>query len=106
VNYRDYGLFITRSVLGFNYGANATGGPTFTQGAPTAVGVVTMNGSGENVDITTQTKHYTLKYRHRGDLWRWDMNGAASGLRLRPPRHRLRLLQPRARHAHRRRPPR
>jgi hypothetical protein len=72
VNFRDYGLYITRSVLGFNYGANATGGPTFTQGAPTAVGVVTMNGSGENVDITTQTKHYTLKYRHRGDLWRWD----------------------------------
>lgn len=79
VNYRDYGLYITRSVLGFNYGAGATGGPTFTQGAATAVGVVTMNGSGENVDITTQTKHYTLKYRHRGDFWRWDLNGAFSG---------------------------
>jgi TonB-dependent receptor len=79
VNYRDYGLFITRSVLGFNYGANSTGGPTFTQGAATAVGVVTMNGSGENVDITTQTKHYTLKYRHRGDLWKWDVNGSFSG---------------------------
>ncbi|MBL9201965.1 MAG: TonB-dependent receptor [Opitutaceae bacterium] len=78
VNYRDYGLFITRSVLGFNYGAGATGGATFTQGAPAAAGVVTMNGSGENVDITTTTKHYTLSYRHRGDTWRWDAAGSFS----------------------------
>ncbi len=79
VNYRDYGLYITRSVLGFGYGAGATGGATFSQGAATGVGTVTMNGVGENVDITTQTKHYTLKYRHRGDLWRWDVIGALSG---------------------------
>ncbi|MEN9635757.1 MAG: hypothetical protein RL077_4161 [Verrucomicrobiota bacterium] len=79
VSYRDYGLYITRSVLGFGYGAGATGGATFTQGAATAVGTVTMNGSGENVDITTQTRHSTLKYRHRGDVWRWDVNGAVSG---------------------------
>ena len=78
VNFRDYALYITRSVLGFNYGAGATGGATFSQGAPTAVGVVTMNGSGENVDITTTSKHYTLKYRHRGDTWRWDANGSLS----------------------------
>ncbi len=78
-NYRDYGLYITRSVLGFNYGAGSTGGAMFAQGAPTAVGVVTMNGSGENVDITTQTKHYTLNYRHRGDTWRWDVASSFSG---------------------------
>ena len=70
--YRSYALPITRSVLGFNYGANATGGPNFTQGAATAVGTVTMNGSGENVDILTQTKLYNFKYRHRGDTWRFD----------------------------------
>ncbi len=78
VQYRDYDLYITRSVLGFNYGAGATGGPTFTQGAPTAVGVVTMNGSGENVDVITETKHYNLKYRHRGDTWRIDGAGVYS----------------------------
>lgn len=76
--FREYGLYITRSVLGFNYGAGATGGATFTQGAPTGVGVVTMNGSGENVDITTETKHYTLRYRHRSEFWRIDGMGAAS----------------------------
>lgn len=76
--YRDYDLYITRSVLGFGYGAGATGGPTFTQGAATGVGTVTMNGSGENVDVRTETKHYTLKYRHRGDTWRIDGAGAFS----------------------------
>ncbi len=78
VQYRDYDLFITRSVLGFAYGAGATGGPTFTQGAATGVGTVTMNGSGENVDVITESKQYTLKYRHRGDTWRIDGLGTAS----------------------------
>ena len=78
MSYRDYDLYITRSVLGFNYGAGSTGGPTFTQGAATAVGTVTMNGSGENVDVITETKHYTLKYRHRGETWRIDGAGAFS----------------------------
>ncbi len=76
--YREYGLYITRSVLGFNYGAGVTGGPTFSQGAATGVGTVTMNGSGENVDITTETRHYTLRYRHRGDALRIDAMGSAS----------------------------
>jgi TonB-dependent receptor len=75
--YRSYALPITRSVLAFAYGAGATGGPTFSQSAiPTGTalpaGTVTMNGSGENVDILTQTKLYNFKYRHRGDTWRLD----------------------------------
>jgi len=78
VQYRDYDLYITRSVLAFAYGAGATGGPTFTQGAATAGGTVTMNGSGENVDVITESKHYTLKYRHRGDTWRIDGLGSFS----------------------------
>lgn len=75
LQYRDYALYITRSVLGFNYGAGASGGPTFVQGAGTGVGVITMNGSGENIDIVTETKHYTLKLRHRGDVWNIDASG-------------------------------
>jgi iron complex outermembrane receptor protein len=75
LQYRDYALYITRSVLGFNYGAGATGGPTFVQGANPGVGVITMNGSGENIDIVTETKHYTLKLRHRGDVWNLDASG-------------------------------
>ncbi len=78
VQYRDYDLYITRSVLAFAYGAGATGGPTFTQGAANGVGTVTMNGTGENVDVITETKHYTLKYRHRGDVWRIDAAGSLS----------------------------
>jgi TonB-dependent receptor len=78
VQYRDYELYMTRSVLGFNYGAGATGGPAFTQGAANGVGTVTMNGSGENADIITETKHYTLRFRHRGEIWRLDAAGAFS----------------------------
>jgi iron complex outermembrane receptor protein len=70
--YRSYALPITRSVLAFAYGAGATGSDTYTQGAATGVGTVTMNGSGENVDILTQNKLYNLKYRHRGETWRID----------------------------------
>lgn len=77
--YRSYALPITRSVLGFAYGAGATGDSTFSQSAiPTGTalpaGTVTMNGSGENVDILTQTKLYNFKYRHRGDAWRLDFS--------------------------------
>jgi len=81
--YRAYGLPITRSVLGFAYGAGATGNATFSQSAiPTGTalpaGTVTMNGSGENVDILTQTKLYNFKYRHRGDTWRLDFGSYLS----------------------------
>ena len=72
--YRSYDLPITRSVLTFAYGAGATGNDRFTQGAATAVGTVTMNGSGENVEPITQTKLYNFKYRHRGDTWQIDGN--------------------------------
>lgn len=70
--YRRYDLAITRSVLGFAYGAGVTGDNTYSQGAATGVGTVTMNGSGENVEGITQTKIYNFKYKHRGDLWKFD----------------------------------
>ncbi|MCX6950791.1 MAG: TonB-dependent receptor plug domain-containing protein, partial [Verrucomicrobia bacterium] len=78
VQYRKYDLAITRSVLGFAYGTGVTGSNTFSQGASTGVGTVTMNGSGENVEGITQTKLYNLKYRHRGDTWRFDTAGSYS----------------------------
>jgi len=76
--YRHYDLYLTRSVLSWNYGAGATGNRSFVQGAPTAVGSATMNGSGENVNVLTETKHYALKYRHIGERWRLDASGFAS----------------------------
>ncbi len=76
--YRLYSLYITRSVLTFNYGTGATGDRFGTQGAPNGVGTASMNDTGTNVDNITQTKHYTLKYRHRGDIWRFDAAGSFS----------------------------
>ena len=75
--YRNYDLATTRSVLGFAYGANATGNDRFAQSAiPTGTalpaGTVTMNGNGSNQNGIIQTKVYNFKYRHRGAIWRFD----------------------------------
>lgn len=74
LQYRESDSYITRSIFSANYGAGATGGPTFTQGAATGVGSVSQ-GNGNNQDILTQTTHLSLKYRHRGDTWRFDAGG-------------------------------
>lgn len=69
--YRESDSYITRSIFSAAYGAGATGGPTFTQGAATGVGSVSQ-GSGNNQDILTQTTTVGLRYRHRGETWRLD----------------------------------
>ncbi len=71
--YQNPILVTNRNVLGFNYGAGASGGPTFTQGAATAVGTATMNGSGVNNYPETKNQVSNLKYRHQRDLWRFDL---------------------------------
>lgn len=83
--YRDYNLYMTRSVLTFNYGTGATGGPTYTQGASNGVGTVSMNNSGENSNITTISRHATLRYRHIGSAWRLESSGSFSASRLSRP---------------------
>ena len=69
--YRESDSYITRSIFSVNYGAGATGGRTFTQGAATGVGTVSQ-GDGGNQDILTQTTQAGLRYRHRADRWRLD----------------------------------
>lgn len=69
--YRESDSYITRSVFGATYGAGATGGPTFTQGAATGVGSVSQ-GDGNNQDILTQTSSLGLRYRHRTESWRLE----------------------------------
>ena len=59
------------------YGAGATGNAGFTQGAATAVGTVAQ-GAGTNQETGADTTHLTLKYSHRGDMWRIDALGALS----------------------------
>jgi TonB-dependent receptor len=65
-------LATNRSVLNFNYGAGATGGPTFTQGAANGVGTATMNGSGNNVYNHTENRLTNLRYRRQDGAWRFD----------------------------------
>lgn len=69
--YRESDSYITRSIFSAVYGAGATGGATFTQGAATGVGSVGQ-GDGANQDILTATTQAGLKYRHRADVWRLE----------------------------------
>jgi iron complex outermembrane receptor protein len=69
--YRESDSYITRSIFSANYGVGATGNATFVQGASTGVGSVSQ-GDGANQDILTQTTQFGLKYRHRGDVWKFD----------------------------------
>ena len=78
MQYRLYDHYTTRSVLAFNFGAGATGSDSFSQGAATGVGSASMNGIGDSFDVISQTKHYTLRYRHRGGTWRADAAASCS----------------------------
>jgi iron complex outermembrane recepter protein len=61
-------VIVPRSQLGVTFGAGATGNTTFTQGAATGVGSVTMgNGSNQATDTTNGIAN--LRYAHRGDVW-------------------------------------
>jgi iron complex outermembrane receptor protein len=77
--HRDHSLVTTRSNLDVNYGAGVTGGATFSQGAATGVGVANQGNNGSNGLTATESKVVTLRYRHRGDVWRID--AAAFGSR-------------------------
>jgi len=53
-----------------NFGAGATGGPSFTQGAPTAVGSVS-----QSFDYRYRIQNSIsglVRYAHRGEVWRID----------------------------------
>ncbi|MBI5688915.1 MAG: TonB-dependent receptor [Verrucomicrobia bacterium] len=69
--HRESDSYITRSIFSVAYGAGATGGATFTQGAATGVGSVSQ-GNGNNQDILTQTTQAVLRYRHRREAWRLE----------------------------------
>lgn len=59
------------------YGAGAGGDSTYTQGAATGAGTIAQ-GAGTNQETGADTTHLTLKYSHRGDIWRLETLGALS----------------------------
>ncbi|MSU49322.1 MAG: TonB-dependent receptor [Opitutus sp.] len=77
LQYRKLSNITSRSNFVATYGAGVTGGPTFSLGAATAVGTVTQANQGW-VDRPNENKHLTLKYAHRGDVWRLDGAGGFS----------------------------
>ncbi len=77
VQYRDTSNITTRSPFVVNYGAGATGDATYSQGAATGVGTVTQANQANWVR-PNQNTHATVKYSHRGDVWRFDASGSYS----------------------------
>jgi TonB-dependent receptor len=68
--------YTRQNIIISSVGANATGGPNFSQGAATGVGSVV-----QDFNLTTQLRdldHATLTYRHDGDRWKLDASLAYS----------------------------
>lgn len=64
------------STFNVNYGAGATGGPTFTQGAATAAGSVTQSFTWMNLDSDVHL--VTLRHKFSGDVWKVETNASFS----------------------------
>ncbi len=75
---KNYLYDVTRSRLAVTYGAGATGGETFTQGAATGVGSTAMGGGSGIYQRDSKQQQLNLKYAHRGDNWRFDLDGGLS----------------------------
>lgn len=58
----------TQSIATVSFGAGATGGPTFTQGAPTGVGSASQSFDGSN--IYRDTDNAFLRYTYDGETWK------------------------------------
>ena len=78
---KNYLYDVSRSRLAVTYGAGATGGETFTQGAATGVGSTAMGGGSGIYQRDSKQQQLNLKYAHRGDLWRFDLDGGLSAAR-------------------------
>lgn len=76
--FKQYSMYITRSILDVAYGAGATGGETFTQGAASGVGTTAMGGNSGWNENRNKQKQLNLKYEHRGDVWRIQATAAFS----------------------------
>lgn len=75
--YKDRWVMVPREVLQINYGAGAFGDSTFTQGAASGVGSVTMSG-GASSKTTNVNRMASARYVHRRDGWEFSASGAAS----------------------------
>lgn len=75
---KNYLYDVSRSRLAVTYGAGATGGATFTQGAATGVGSTAIGGGSGIYQRDSKQHQLNLKYAHRGDVWRFDFDGGLS----------------------------
>ncbi len=77
IQYRETSNITTGDRFLIAYGAGATGGATFTQGAATGVGTATQQTRANQNNLNKNT-HLTLRYKHEGDTWRIGSSAAYS----------------------------
>ncbi len=79
-SYSTQDIFTRQFPVVMTFGAGATGGPTFTQGAATGVGSVTMSPSGNNQD--KRLVLFSLGHRYTGRKWTVDSSASYSQSRF------------------------
>lgn len=77
IQYRKREAASAGSSFNTNIGAGATGGPTFVQGAATGVGTLTQS-VGTWLELHNTVVHSTMRFSHKGSIWKADANAAYS----------------------------
>lgn len=73
---RNIETYILPSYIRVEYGAGATGGPSFTQGAATGVGILTQRYAWEKRN--ERTNHFTFSHKFTGENWKVDTRASLS----------------------------
>jgi len=75
-----YNAITRQNQYQWNFGAGATGGETFTQGAATGVGTITQS-SGQNLNQYRRLLNGRIGHTYTGDQWKFDWTAAYSEAR-------------------------
>lgn len=80
VDVSRYHAITRQNQYAFNFGAGATGGETFTQGAATGVGTLTQS-AGANPNQYRRLLNGRISHVYTGDKWKFDWTAAYSEAR-------------------------
>lgn len=80
---KSYSFDLARSRFAVDYGAGATGGQNFTQGAAAGVGTLTIGGGNGWYRNSNEQRQFSARYRHDGDTWKMELNADYSDARFR-----------------------
>lgn len=80
VDFTTQNAYTRQASVQWNAGAGATGGETFTNGAPTGVGTLTAT-SGQSINQYRRLLNGRISHIYTGDTWKLDWNASYSEAR-------------------------